>query len=123
MTTCLTTCTPGSTSSLASSSAVRERMGGIGRGAPSVCGWVRVWVGGKLCAAKEGLVTCSSTICAHCCAIDACHAGRAAAEALNTFYYLTYEGNLDLDAIADPTLVRAGGAVHHPPLFEGGWNV
>ena len=29
--------------------------------------------------------------------------GRAAEEALNQFYYLTYEGTVDLDAIADPT--------------------
>lgn len=33
-------------------------------------------------------------------------AGRAAEEALNVFYYLTYEGSVDLDALADPAMVR-----------------
>ena len=28
--------------------------------------------------------------------------GKAAEEAVNTFYYLTYEGAVDLDEIADP---------------------
>ena len=28
--------------------------------------------------------------------------GRAAEEALNQFYYLTYEGTVDLDSIGDP---------------------
>lgn len=32
-------------------------------------------------------------------------AGRAAEEAGNVFYYLTYEGSCDLDAITDPALV------------------
>ncbi len=31
--------------------------------------------------------------------------GRAAEEAANVFYYLTYEGTVDLDAIEDPALV------------------
>jgi hypothetical protein len=33
--------------------------------------------------------------------------GKAAEEALNVFYYLTYEGAVDLDAISDPTVKEA----------------
>ena len=36
-------------------------------------------------------------------------AGHAAEEAGNVFYYLTYEGTVDLDAIEDPALVGGGG--------------
>jgi hypothetical protein len=37
--------------------------------------------------------------------------GKAAEDAINVFYYLTYEGTVALDAIPDPTLVslREGG--------------
>ena len=40
--------------------------------------------------------------------------GRAAAEALNVFYYLTYEGAVDLEAIDDPQEVRAPRGAREP---------
>ena len=36
--------------------------------------------------------------------------GPAAEDAINVFYYLTYEGGADLDAITDPGLRRAAEA-------------
>lgn len=36
--------------------------------------------------------------------------GPAAEEAVNVFYYLTYEGGVDLDALVDPALRAAAEA-------------
>ena len=39
--------------------------------------------------------------------------GKEAEEACNVFYYLTYEGAVDLDQIKDPTQLKVGFMPQH----------
>ena len=45
--------------------------------------------------------------------------GRAAEEAVNTFYYLTYEGAVDLDEIGDPMQRKVGAVLVKVMMTHG----